>query len=73
VQDQPGLALPREDEDEKPKLDGPTKEDSQKKISAKQRTKQDNKEQQSILSSDKAHTAGKGCAESKKAAANTRI
>jgi hypothetical protein len=31
VQDQPGLALPREDEDEKPKLDGPTKEDSQKK------------------------------------------
>jgi hypothetical protein len=37
------------------------------------RTTQENKEQQSILSSDKAHTAGKGCAESKKAAVNARI
>jgi hypothetical protein len=54
------LALPREDEDEKPKLDGPTKEQVTKKVSAKQRTTQQNGEQQSILSSDKAHTAGKG-------------
>jgi hypothetical protein len=34
---------------------------------------QENKEQQSILSSDKARTAGKGCAQSKKAAVNTEI
>jgi hypothetical protein len=31
VQDQLGLALPQEDEDEKLKLDGPTKEHLQKK------------------------------------------
>jgi hypothetical protein len=36
-------------------------------------TTQENKEQQSILLSDKAHTAGKGCAESKKSAVNTGI
>jgi hypothetical protein len=33
VQDQPRLALPWEDEDEKPKLDHPTKEHSHKNIS----------------------------------------
>jgi hypothetical protein len=36
-------------------------------------TTQENKEQQSILSSDKARTAGKGFAESKKAAVNVGI
>jgi hypothetical protein len=36
-------------------------------------TTQENKEQQPILSSDKARTAGKGCAESKKAAINAGI
>jgi hypothetical protein len=36
-------------------------------------TTQENKEQQSILSSDKTHTAGKGCAGSKKEAINVGI
>jgi hypothetical protein len=37
------------------------------------KTMQENKEQQSILSSDKARTACKGCAESKKATVNAGI
>jgi hypothetical protein len=53
------LALPQEVEGEKPKLDGPTKEHSQKTYQRKQHTIQENGKKQSILSSDKAHTAGK--------------
>jgi hypothetical protein len=54
------LALPLEEEDEKPRIDDPAERYSEKSIKATTFKQRERKRQKSILSSYKAHTLGKG-------------